>query len=654
MSIVMLLIVLSTGVVQATTSEFRSPLSILRGPYHYPLAPVADDIWSMKIERIGECESLWIIDSWAVGYGRKADRSYIDCCGCDANCGWNECLGSTCSTNVSCCGTQVGCCDECNCPSTKNTTNTVPLSTLFFGKSDFRGEEAFANGLLIGGCDDAPPALRYAKLSPRFDYNEHGAVLGVHAQRKLKEDSPWHFGARASLPIKVIEVEQRRSCGSERFEEGFGDVVVEYQQQYTDGKANTHLVKAYRLDFLSALNWIDGTSLVSYGDGAQDTTIAEIPVTSYATRVSPVTIESSVAPVSALRRNDGKLPSPPNKGLQDQDSYGSQETYYPLARPVKAGDLPEIPLNAAGTNGTDAQRLQFKTATNYASGLASNRDAQAKLFIVSNTLTAGNGLLDEDGLLIQNKIDYLLNQLALNERNSTEQFFKDHGICFCLSDYVAGIGDLDTEIYFGYEHECGYLDGIFGLRLPTGKKPCDPNRIYYQALGNKGHFEVKGALEGGWHPFDWFAIRAYASYSAVIEANECRAPAFKCACIKNIPVGCPVEAKVKWDYFLGNIDFTWFHPDNPNLGCSLGYELYAKRNDQVTFCTPSVVDFCGARHDLDHCILECNTDTMTHKVRGEIFDRIGYCEFYGGGSWIFAGRNAMKETELHIGVVVYF
>ncbi len=558
MSMLMLLIALSTHLVHATTSELRSPLSILRGPYHYPLAPVADDIWSMKIEKIGECESLWIIDSWAVGYGRKADRAYIDCCGCDSNCGWSECLGSTCSTNVSSCGTQAGCYDECNCPSTKNTTNTVPLSTLFFGKSDFRGEEAFANALLVGPCDDTPPALRYAKLSPRFDYNEHGAVLGVHAQRKLNEESCWHFGARASLPIKVIEVEQRRSCGSERFEEGFGDVIVEYQQQKTDDQNFTHIVKAFRLDFLSGLTWIDGTPLVNYGNGADSTQIAKVEVTPDFQK------QGSPAPISALRKNDGKLPAPPTT------------PYYPLAQAVDSGTQSvSNPLAADGSGGADGTRLTFVAANNYANGLGLNRDAQSKLFVVPNSVGAGGsqGLLETNGLLIQNKIDYLLNQLALSERNSTEQFFKDHGICFCLSDYVAGIGDLDTEVYLGYEHECGYLDGIFGLRFPTGKKPCDANRIYYQALGNKGHFEVKGALEGGWHPFDCFAIRAYASYSAVIEATECRSPAFKCACIKNIPVGYPVEARVKWDYFLGNIDFTWFHPDNPNLGCSLGYEF---------------------------------------------------------------------------------
>ena len=98
----------------------------------------------------------------------------------------------------------------------------------------------------------------------------------------------------------------------------------------------------------------------------------------------------------------------------------------------------------------------------------------------------------------------------------------------------------------------------------------------------------------------------------------------------------------------------WFHPDNPNLGFTLGYELYAKQNDKVCFCEDTAVDFLDRTEKLDHCILECDTDTMTHKLRGEIFNRIGYFEIFGGGSWIVAGRNAMREGELHIGAMIYF
>jgi len=639
--------VLAAPMAQATTSELRSPLSILRGPYHYPFGAVDKDIWSLKIDKIEDDESLWLVDWWTTGYGRKADKAYIDCC--NTCCGWNECCQNQCCCNQNC--TTSSCCtNTCNIyccwDNVKNTTNTVPLSMLFFGKASFKGEEAFANGMLVNPGGSI--GLRYAKLSPRFDYNEAGAVIGLHLQRRFNQESKWHFGARASVPIKVIEMEQRRSCGSERFEETLADMIVEYQQQFTDEKPNAHLVAAYRLDFLSALMWTSTKPLVYYGNGSDNSMIAEVEITP----VSQAGFSGSIAPVSALRQNDGRLPAP----TPDTPPVATP-SYYPLAQDVDVGVSPPVPTNplaADGSGGSNQTRLTFVKAQNYAAGLALNRDAQSKLFIVPNTQGAGNGVLETNGLLIQNKIQYLLNQLNLTERDSAEQFFKDHCVSFCLSDYVAGFGDLDTEFYIGREFKHGFVDGILGVRFPTGKKPDDARRIFYQALGNKGHFEFKGALEGGWHPCDWFALRSYLSYSYVFSAKECRAPAFCGATIKNIPAGCAVEADVKWDYFLGNIDFNWFHPDNPNLGCTLGYELYAKRNDRVCFCCTKALDFFSNEETLSNYILECGTNTMTHKIRGEIFDRIGFCEFFGGGSWIFAGRNAMKETELHIGVAIYF
>ena len=41
-------------------------------------------------------------------------------------------------------------------------------------------------------------------------------------------------------------------------------------------------------------------------------------------------------------------------------------------------------------------------------------------------------------------------------------------------------------------------------------------------------------------------------------------------------------------------------------------------------------------------------------LRGQIFYRAGYFEIFGGGSQIVSGRHAMKETEGHIGLVIYF
>jgi len=99
---------------------------------------------------------------------------------------------------------------------------------------------------------------------------------------------------------------------------------------------------------------------------------------------------------------------------------------------------------------------------------------------------------------------------------------------------------------------------------------------------------------------------------------------------------------------------TFFHPNSQNCGATLGYELYAKTQDKVSFCSNIATDFFNTQQDLNPCILECNTKTVTHKILGELFHRVGYCELFGGGSLVIAGRDAMKEREWHIGAAIYF
>ena len=123
-------------------------------------------------------------------------------------------------------------CDECNWNG--STTSTTCLSKLFFGKTSFLGEEAFANGILT--VPSGYPALSFAKITPQFEYNECGVFIGMHAQKDIC-DSCWAVGWRASLPISRVEVQQRRSCGCEAVEEDFGNVIVR-RQEFTDADAD--------------------------------------------------------------------------------------------------------------------------------------------------------------------------------------------------------------------------------------------------------------------------------------------------------------------------------------------------------------------------------------------------------------------------------
>ena len=58
-------------------------------------------------------------------------------------------------------------------------------------------------------------------------------------------------------------------------------------------------VNGYRLDFLSALQFIDGSPMVVYGDGASDTKVAGIPITLFTDR-GQEPIEAAIAPMYVL------------------------------------------------------------------------------------------------------------------------------------------------------------------------------------------------------------------------------------------------------------------------------------------------------------------------------------------------------------------
>jgi len=625
LSIVTVVGIFGCGGLFAATSELRSQIYLQRGFLHYPL----------KQLRHEEC---WHVDLWGAPYFRNAYNAFIKCD----------------QATTSSCGKSSDCSDK-----KELTTNTGELAKLFFGKECFRGEEAFANGILIGPEASGNPALILNKLCPRFKYTEKGVYLGLHAKRNLC-NSNWHVGMRTSLPIKTIDVEQQRSCGSEQIEEQAGNLVVRRQEiaQYIDPNtgdcvtgSDMNNVNAYRLDLLSILNWVDGTPLVKYGNGTNITTIADEPVVAWEDDIPPIPpYTNETAPMYLFSSQDGTISSV----LRMQGPYASIPCLgLNLAQSVPAdGDLP-----ADGVVNTNGLRYQLRSANNYAAGLALNRDAQGKLFLIPNLTNLSGETLTPESNLVQNAIDYVLNQLQGSGEDSAIAFFKKHNVDFCVADHVTGIGDWYFEGYCGCEGCCRewFLDGILGVVAPTAKKPRNAaDRIYYQSPGNSGHLELRGGLELGWRFSDCAALRAFGSYTHVFKRNELRAPFFKGATVFNIPAGDPLNYKVSWNYFWGNIDFTIIYPPCSNCGITIGYEIYAKEKDNVECCVTEAQDFFGFTHTIDCSCAAKRTNTQTHKIRGEMFFNTSCCDFFIGGYYTIAGKYAMKETLLNAGLVIYY
>lgn len=636
--IVVSLLSIISGSLDAATSYFRTPLSFIEsrwGTVHYPLP------W------LDECD-CWEIDTMGVYYQRNACKAY----GRDPDCILDTDCNDSCKNNVD-----------------KVTRDTVSLSQLWFGKESFSADQVFADGQLNVPLDN--PFLPFVNLTPNFDYNEHGAALALNVVRKrLGCDESWFVGARVAMPIKVIEVNQRCSGSIEDINNDFANVVATYQQQLNGnedgiGSVDTREVKGYRLDFLSLLKLPDGTPMVQYGtntgDPATDTRIAGQNITT--NQDQSVSASSGLrAPVYAYKQANGIFQLP----AQGLTVGGVNTATFPLT-PTGQNAFPMVDQDAdallsadgngglsngdyAAFGGANSPPLMTNQQLDYAGNLQNDPAAQRQFFIVPVGSSSGP-TWEPIALVVQDTIEYVLSQFESVD-DFALAFFGDKGVDFSCSDCSTGAGDTFVQLYAGRMCECWFANGLLGFRLPTGTDYDNPKRIYEQTTGNNGHFAVRLGAEGGYMPCEWLGIKLDFFWRHNFERNEKRAAAFKGAETRNI--GPCIDARVKWNDFQFHADFTFLSPKCPDLGWDFGYELYAKTDDKVCFCRTEADDWVGKTEQLDACILEENTNTLSNKVRGEIFNRWGCFQIFLGGSYIIAGRQVMKETEWHVGMKAYF
>jgi hypothetical protein len=602
LKIITLLSILGCGQVIATTGELRTPLA--KFPFHYPLAPVDDGLWSINM--FADC------------YMRTADQGFGRC----------------------------------------NGTNKVPLAQLFFGKTTFQGQEAFAGGII---STPGVAALKYVNMHPRFSYTEKGVNFAVETEKRW-DDSKWRVGGQLSMPFKVIDLE-RNVCSATMVDTGTnnlnGLVCRRSETLLNTAVASvptTACVPAYRLDFLTNLG------LVEYGN--HSVRIAEIEV------------------AGSLGHSDGGRPAV--AALYSANGTCSTQQYATPRASLNALGVNGIStmlgntvdnrsvINADGTLTTGANaevnRAGFNNVTDY-TNLGTLVGAQAKLYIVpgydNNPLEGNTTRFETEAAIIMDAIEDAISELESNGEAMAEQWFYNQGVKFCQDHHMVGLGDMDLDLYVGYDFTKEFWGKLVaGVVFPTGKKICDPLLLLAQPTGNNGHFEIKLGADFGWKACKWLGFDLDASYNFVLQASEWRGAPFTGATIKNI--GPKIQAKTKWGYFTGHFDISVFHPENQNLGFTLGYEAYVKQCDKIKLCDTTAVQFpisscCGScavqnatAQTLDCSILAQDTKRISHKIRGEVFHRWSYCELFAGASSVFAGKNIMKETECHAGVGIYW
>lgn len=609
------IVLLSTlyGASLHATFQFLSPLSLEdRGYMHWALAPV-DQAWWYDDMPSQKDHTEWNVHFWGAGYVRTGCKAFADCGPCDKN---------------------------------KITRHTTSLGELFFGKAVFRGEEVFAGGTFAGPLSPAQelvnsvnPYLAFARIRPVFDYNETGAHIGIDFARTLGTDDRFHIGGRVYIPYKIIEIEQDTSI---ELQETLDNVFIT-RIVNADEDANPDQVEyAMRYDFLSTLVF---------------NTVA--------------TPSATVVPVSVVEYGKGGLVTILGfEASAPEVTTPSLATYFTKSVDGTVPNLPfrKKPSEVAGELGADGEGIEgqtyfMSTDVDYVHNLRNDRDAQGTLFAIpraiNNPGATDDGELTVEAQKLLTAVQAIVeDDLLISEPAST--FFANNGINLLAHECVRGVGDLFTEIYGGIGHyNDWFVDGIFGVQFPTGKRTENAKKIYAPTTGNNGHVVVCLGLDAGWQPKPWFAFEIRPYFYHACKRTEHRAAPF--AGQKVINIGPDIDVNVSWNYFVFRTDFSFFHPHNPDLGFQLGYELFAKGNDRASLgscipCNDPVATDLLGRPDqpLDVTIYEHNTNTLTNKLRGQIFYRCNYFEIFGGGTQVVSGRHAMKESEGHIGLVIYF
>jgi len=579
-----------------------SPLSYGYAYSHYPFLPPVDE------NECNKCYWLDMVNPWMAAEFRHANRAFLN----------------------------------------KDGTRTNSLAGLLFDQESF----TLANLVAPGASTAAFPLASLVNITPNFDYTEHVAWFGLNVEKRFGCEEQWHVGLRLRIPFRDVKTELDSCCD---LESGLGDLYRTQPEVVCTDDGTAGFIPsafAYRLDFLTKLG------LVNYAEAPnQNVFIANVDVTNQGGQTPPVNVKRVAV---------GSIPSTPFS-LRKGDTGGATPACAPGfdsttvdgnaagAEQKLVGD--GFFLSANGTSGFAADnRAVFNSAFNYSTGgLAANSATQATLWVLPTIDGDGAAATLTDGAIeIQNAFTALLagsNLSALNFLSTTSAINFN-------TQRTSGPGDFLTEMYV-HRDFCGcwgewFAEGIFGATFPTGKRNRFPNLTLLQPLGNNRHFEVKIGGFLGWKPFDWMAIKFDGFYNWALRRNERVAASFVGATVRNI--GPAIDAKVSWQYFVGDVDITFMVPCVcPELGVNVGYQPYVKRSDKVSFGdVTTAANIFGTTATLDATVLETRTKQVAHTIKGEIFYQACAWQLFGGFNHAVAGKNAPKQSAWYLGADVYF
>jgi hypothetical protein len=592
----------------------------------------------------------------------------------------------------------------------KQSTHTQPLSALIFNKADFYLNEIFPNSAVPGDVENYNPFFDLTKFSPRVYYTEYGMTFGGRWDYKVWKKG--RIGLRGQMPFRTIEME-RQDWADENADPSVNVVKSSIVRALTTfdggipnaGDEKTIVATAYNFRFVQNLIKDKSASIVHGDPNSVRILNNETAVNNI---VSPGVVHTAL--VGQYANGD-----PMMYAINWENAANGPFAVGTLDNiTAPNGALVNVPVepvaqNAAYFQSTGNTVFNRNTIARNADGVANDYQAitqasdidltKERIYYFDSNLVDNvqyDTLLESDDFKNKAKSLWLVFKRSAdsNANGTNPGMFNDgsapaaagtgkaidDGIQQLLSLYkknpfqfvheqgfdldtqkLSSIGDLDLDFFYEHTFNDSWIGELFvGVRFPTGGDKDVSKTPYRPQTGNGEHWEIKLGAMIAWQPLNWMNAKLDAYYSFVLENTEHRMAAFKGATIKNF--GPRADADIDWGYFVGRLDFTFFHPKTDNIKAQIGYEFYYKQEDHWNFKQKSMESWLGKHVDasdnfqpLDNNVARANTEAIGHKVRGETAIMINkYCEVYVSASTTFAGQHVMRDRDVQGGFNMRF
>ncbi len=544
-----------------------------------------------------------------------------------------------------------------------HSTNTKNLPTVFFGKDVFRLSEIFPHSQLELNTEFYNPYMRVLKIAPLATYHERGATFGGRIDFAVWEEKG-RIGVRATVPFREIQIECDNKAG--RGMAQVEDLCAAEHVNEGEGTSDDVLGYAWRLDFVEALiqNASDFSAIFYEDANNSKEGIRVIGQPSRTTEAQAANASGEDLKVVFSYSPEGLIPRNRIGAREVDHAQGDHKLEAPKGIDFLPTDLGNFTDNKFYVvNDNDYTGLSDDNNPGVLPSVAERLKQQArKAELWMTTVHRTDGTFVQGAATIKSGIE---NAIKAFKENQFE-WMHDRGFDF-ETDRAFGIGDIDIDLFYEHTFEDNLVGELFlGVRLPTGAGHKYHRNPFEVHMGNGEHFEIRIGGLIAWEPLDWMNIKADVYWSFVLESEEHRAASFKGAQVKNI--GPEIEADVDWGYLVLNLDFNFYHSKDKNLQSMIGYQLYYKTEDNVSFDVEKLESWLGKKlntstgcytednnYELDNKVMERRTEAVGHRLRFETSYRFSdWFEAFGGSMYTFAGQNLSREADYHAGVNVRF